>query len=167
MPGNDLPNLLSAITVALTLAVILFAWQTVREARRSTAEQQKAVAKLEAIGEAQESAVRELAAIHAADRRHRQLEQLRAIGRVVIVIRTAAEKELAGQASAGRLAGVDRHPWRCMEQSQLASELVGIDPPLPNCRALVGENQAAQVKRAADRANDELEVVFRSLGVGA
>lgn len=194
MPGNDLPNLFSVISIALTLVVILYAGRTVREAKKATAEEEKAVTALAAIVLAQQAAVSELnrlvieaaktstyaresadaarqtveiaAAAREADRRYRQLEQLRAIGRLAIVIRTEAERELARRVNDGQ-AITGGAPWRCMEQSQLESELVGADPPLPACSRLVGANQAAEVKADADQANAELRGVFRSLGVGA
>ena len=54
-----------------------------------------------------------------------------------------------------------------MEQAQLESELVGVDPPLPMCSALAGASQEAEVKAAPDRANSELRDVFHALGAGA
>jgi hypothetical protein len=177
MPGNDVPDLLSAISIALTLVVIFFAWRTVREAQKATTEQKQAVDELKKLvdtarqttdhaatsAEAAERTVELAAAAQEADRKHRQLEQLRAIGRLVIVIRTKAEDQLATAAKAMQL--TQFKAWRCMEQAQLESELVGVAPPLPKCRALVGANQAAEVKGAADQANAELRQVFLDLGV--
>jgi hypothetical protein len=60
VPGNDLPNLLSAVSIALTLAVIWFAWQTVSEAMRTTTEERNAVAELKTLGQAQADTVAEL-----------------------------------------------------------------------------------------------------------
>jgi len=158
MHGDDLPNILSVASIALTAVVVWFAWQTVREARRATAEEQNAVAELESLVAAAQQTADIAATAQAADWRHRQLEQLRAIGRLVVVIRTRAEEELAKRP-------YEPKAWRCMEQSQLESELVGVVPPLPKCRALVGENQASQVKSAADQANAEVRGAFHDLGV--
>jgi hypothetical protein len=42
---------------------------------------------------------------------------------------------------------------------------VGVEPPLPACKALVGESQAGQVLAKAAAAEAELEAVFCGLGV--
>jgi membrane protein implicated in regulation of membrane protease activity len=46
MHGDDLPNLLSAVSAALTVVVVVFAWRTVREAKRTTAEEKRTVGEL-------------------------------------------------------------------------------------------------------------------------
>src|ERR1700726_4733317 len=43
---------------------------------------------------------------------------------------------------------------------------VGVEPPLPEGKALVGESQADQARDKAAAAEVELEAVFRGLGVG-
>lgn len=43
---------------------------------------------------------------------------------------------------------------------------MGVQPPLPACKALLGESQADQVLDKATAAEAELEAVFRGLGVG-
>jgi hypothetical protein len=54
--------------------------------------------------------------------------------------------------------------WRCAQQDQLGSTVVGVVPPLPKCRALVEEQGTILVKDAAEKAEAELQDVFRSLG---
>jgi hypothetical protein len=171
MHWSDLPNWLNGALVAATFAVVWFAWQTVKESRAATAAERETVAELRTLVEAARDtaassastlqAARETAEIsraaREADERHRQLEQLRGIHRLVVEILAEAQRVLATSV-------MNRPTWRCPEQAQLGAALVGVVPPLPKCRALAGESQVGPVKMAADAADVELREVFRSLG---
>jgi hypothetical protein len=96
-----------------------------------------------------------------ADERHRQLEQLREVGRTVQRIKLSALE-------ADRLESITQEVnprWRSADQNLLGILLVGVEPSLPNCKALVGESQTGQVMTKAVAAENELETVFHGLGV--
>jgi hypothetical protein len=171
-----LGTVINCVLLVLTFAVVWFAWQTVRESRNATTaarETVTAVGKLLAV--AQETAASSAASVEAArqtveiaraarqaDERHRQLEQLREVGRTVQRIKLSALEamslESVGQALSPR--------WRSADQNALGILLVGVEPPLPKCKALVGESQAGQVLAKANAAEAELDTVFHGLGVG-
>jgi hypothetical protein len=169
VPGNDVPDLLSVISVALKLVVIVFAWRTVREAKKTTAEETKAVEKLRELVDAAtqsiahaatsaEAAQRTLdiaAGAQEAYRRHRQLELSRVIARLVEDIPSAAQQVLFYV----NVVEPSRRNWRCPEQPLLKAALVALDPDLPKCRSLVGANGAGVMKMAADAASIELDQV--------
>jgi len=60
MRGDDLPNILSVVSIVLTLIVVMYARGTIMEARRTTAEERSAVIQLTALGVAQQATVGEL-----------------------------------------------------------------------------------------------------------
>jgi hypothetical protein len=172
-----LGTVINCVLVVLTFAVVWFAWQTVRESRKATTAAQEtvtAVGKLLAV--AQETAASSAASVEAArqtveiarearqaDERHRQLEQLRVVGRTVQRIKLGALEAMRLRESVGQLADPR---WRSADQNALGILLVGVEPPLPECKALVGESQAGQVLAKAAAAEAELEAVFRGLGIG-
>jgi hypothetical protein len=169
-----LGTVINCVLVVLTLAVVWFAWQTVREARNATTAARDtvtAVGKLLAV--AQETAASSAASVEAArqtveiaqatreaDERHRQLEQLREVGRTVQRIKLSALEAVRLRESVGQPAGPR---WKSADQNALGILLVGVEPPLPACKALVGESQAGQVLDKAAAAEAELETVFRGL----
>lgn len=72
MHGNDVPDILGALTVLATLLVIWFAWQTVREARKATGEERNAVSELRSLVQTTRSLVEQARSAEAeADRRAR------------------------------------------------------------------------------------------------
>jgi hypothetical protein len=96
-----------------------------------------------------------------ADRRYRQLDQLRAIHRLVQDVRMAA----AGAVRAEAMATIPPRPtWRCAQQEELRHALVGAVPELPMCRALAVTSDAIKVRAAGGAAEVEVGDVFRSLG---
>lgn len=97
-----------------------------------------------------------------ADERHRQLEHLREIGRTVQRIKLSALEAWHVQSIAQEV----NPRWRTADQNALGILLVGVEPPLPECKALVGESHARQVLAKAVAAEAELETVFHNLGVG-
>jgi hypothetical protein len=98
-----------------------------------------------------------------ADKRYRQLEQLREIGRSVQRILLSA-LQASDPSAIAQVPNLERAPRRSAEQNVLGILLVGVDPPLPKCKALVGANQASEVAAAAREADSELAAVFHSLG---
>jgi hypothetical protein len=127
---------INVVLVAATLAVIWFASLAVRESRKATSAAEKTVTKAGEIVDA----VRDLLA---AAERDRRLRQLRAIGGLVEDIFWQAMTQ--GPVWAGR----------CKEQNELAHALVGVEPPLPKCSAVVGAGEAGPVSAAAREAREE------------
>jgi hypothetical protein len=174
MNWSDLPNWINGVLVVATFAVVWFAWRTVKESQKATAAEGEIVRELAALVEAATDtatssastmqAARETVDVskdaREADERYRQLEQLRAIYRLVLEIRIKARDTIAAEGAGAPVSAA----WRCPEQNQLGSMLVGVVPKLPKCRALAGESQAKKVKMAADAADVEVREVFRSLG---
>jgi len=179
-----LGTVINCVLVVLTFAVVWFAWQTVRESRKATkaaGDTVTAVGKLLAV--AQETAESSAASVEAArqtveiaretveiaraarqaDEHHRQVEQLREVGRTVQRIKLGALEAMRLRESVGQQANPR---WRSADQNALGILLVGVEPPLPKCKALVGESQAGQVLNMAVAAEAELETVFHGLGVG-
>jgi hypothetical protein len=91
----------------------------------------------------------------AVSERHRQLEQLREIGRAVQRIKLEALQ----------VSQVNQYGWwRSVEQNVLRVLLVGVEPPLPKCVALTGESQPSAVATAAQAAEAEWTQVFHDPG---
>jgi HD-GYP domain-containing protein (c-di-GMP phosphodiesterase class II) len=205
-------TVINCALLLLTAAVVLFAWQTVRESRKATKAAQDTVAAMEKLLTASEAstqaaretveeskettraaqdtvaAVEKLLAVardtataseasaraaretveitdaaQEADRRYRQLGQLREIGRSVQrILLDALQAMDATYVSAESMLAKAR--WRSAEQNALGVLLVGVEPPLPKCKALVGANQVSEVAAAAREADTELAAVFHSLG---
>src|SRR5579859_581445 len=140
-----LGTVINCVLVVLTFAVVWFARQTVRESRKATTAAQEtvtAVGKLLAV--AQETAASSAASVETArqtveiaraarqaDERHRQLEQLREVGRTVQRIKLGALEAMRLRESVGQL-GDSR--WRSADQNALGILLVGVEPPLPECK---------------------------------
>lgn len=57
MHGDDLPHILSVVSIVLTLIVVMYARGTIMEARRTTAEERSAVIQLRAAGTTGQPAV--------------------------------------------------------------------------------------------------------------
>ncbi len=169
----DLNTGINIVLVLATIAVVLYARQTVREARNATAEEKKIVTELQKLVATAEQnaassattmeAARETAEISRAAlddaRRYRQLEQLRAIYRLVQDIRLSVDNAKVMEAT-----GVSRPTWRCPQQGELRHAIVGSVPELPKCRELAGASGTLQVGAAVEYADDELGNAFRSLG---
>jgi hypothetical protein len=157
----------NAILIALTLAVIVFAKQTVTESRKATRAARDTVSALEnllavalhtaASSEAAAKAARETVqaatAGRAADERDRKVRRLRQIAELVERI---FEKAAAAD-------GRTRPAWRCMEQRELPPLLVGVEPPLPKSDHLAGSSQAGSVFAAAFDAREEIAEQLRNL----
>jgi hypothetical protein len=93
----------------------------------------------------------------ASSAKHEQLiRDLRDVGNLVERIAS-----LADEPAQNRWFGLPR--WRCEEQNRLDFLLVGIDLPLPKCRALIGENGANAVLAAAREARNEIKAALRQL----
>lgn len=173
---DALGTVINCVLLVLTFAVVWFAWQTVKEGRKATTAARDTVSAVEnLLTAAQETAASSAASVEAArqtveiaqaarqaDERHRQLERLREVGRIVQRIKLSALEAEHLQAATQAV----NRPWRCQDQNALGILLVGIEPPLPKCKALVGESQAGQVLNMAVAAEAELETVFHGLGVG-
>jgi hypothetical protein len=101
-----------------------------------------------------------------ADERYTQLAHLREIGRSVQRILLSALQAMDSDLSASAESMTPylaKARWRSAEQNMLGVLLVGVEPPLPKCKALVGESQAGQVVAAARVADAELAAVFHNL----
>lgn len=178
----DVANLvLTCILVALTLVVVIVAWLTVKESKKATDAMKKTVSTLETLltitrdtataSQASAQAARETVEIagaaREADQRYRQLAQLREIGRSVQRILVSALQAMDSDLSVSTESMTPylaQARWRSAEQNMLGVLLVGVEPPLPQCKALVGESQAGQVITAARAADAELAAVFHDLG---
>jgi hypothetical protein len=169
--GVDVNTAINIVLVAATILVVVFAKQTVTEARNTTAEEKKTVAELQKLVQAADEtaassaytmqAARETAEVsrtaREADRRYRQLEQLRAIHRLVQDIGRAADNAVPPSISV-------QMNWRCARQDELTTAIVGAVPQLPKCRELAGKSGVVEVAAAVGCADAELGHAFRSLG---
>lgn len=182
MHGDDLPNVLSAVSIALTVVVIFFAWRTVAEAKRTTAEERKTVGELtkllDAVGQLRTSSevalkaaerTMELAAeARDAEQRNSQVALLRQLLKIVEEIQLASSGQSAMLFNAG-----SRDPsswdssWKCPQQHDLEAALkgVGVGTDLPMCRILTVSRGADKVSIAATQAGVELQDALRALGV--
>jgi len=180
---------INVVLVAATLVVIWYAKNTVTESRKATDAARATVAAVEALqkvakaqlsaadaaAQAAENAVTSLddvssrllevaqlthaaveaaKAAHEADERDREIRRLREIGELVERIFEKAADETGYHSVGG---------WRCMEQRELPPLLVGVDPPLPVCDKLAGDNQARQVFGSAQDARREIAERLRQL----
>jgi hypothetical protein len=160
MHWSDLPNWLSGVTVVVTLVVVWYARQTVREARRATAEEKKTVAKLEellgVVGDltassrdtlkAAERTAELTAEARDAAQRNSQVALLRQLLRTVEEIQSAsAHKAAAHLQDQGPIAEWDEE-WRCPQQHDLAAALKGAaGTELSACRSLAAARGAINV----------------------
>jgi hypothetical protein len=173
MSSQDVSNLINAVLVVATLVVVAFAWLTVREAKKATAEERNTVAELKNLVQAatdtaassastmtaaRETADISKAALDAAER-YQQLGQLRLINGLVDAIRKEVWDAIASDT------WVPGPDWQAEAQDQLMRAIIGSNPALPKCRALATTRGAAEVESATVEAYRELGDVFRSLGV--
>jgi hypothetical protein len=182
MHGDDLPNLLSAVSAALTVVVIVFAWRTVVEAKRATAEEKKTVSELtkllEAVGAlrtASETALKaaertvELAAqARDAERWNSHVALLRQLLRIVEQIQGESGQQISAMLTVGHRDPDDWDPqWKCPQQHDLAAALkrVAEGTELPMCRILTVTARADKVSFASTQAGVELQDALRALGV--
>jgi hypothetical protein len=93
------------------------------------------------------------------DQRHRQLEQLRTIYRLVLAVDRFAQSERSRMPAAANMAD-----WRALQQNELRHEIVGSVPKLPKCRELSAPSGLLEVIAAAGHAREELAHAFRGLG---
>jgi len=170
MSSNDIPNILSGITVVLTLVVIWFAWRTVIEARAATKEEQNVVSQLKAVVQAAEKTAASSASTLDAARQQlsrltnslkgqefgRQFEQLQQAHRLILLIGKTAKAAAATQPER------DWPRWRCHEQDELRIALAGEQNSLPAVRALAGANGIGEVIAAAEEADREVENLKRA-----
>jgi hypothetical protein len=171
MHGDDLPDLLGLVSIALTLVVIWYARGTIIEARKATTEEKNTVAELQslltAVGdltatsrdtlkEARRTA--ELASqAQDRDQSAQLVAQLRQILRLTKEIEVAASQDPTGVEAS----------WRCVEQLYLAAALDHYSSvELSECRKLVDIRGMAAVKAAAEAASFEVDSALRSRGVG-
>lgn len=143
----------NAILIALTLAVIVFAKQTVTESRKATSAARDTAASSEAAATAARETVQAATAGRAADERDHKVRRLRQIAELVERI---FEKAAAAD-------GRTRPAWRCIEQRELPPLLVGVEPPLPKSDHLAGSSQAGSVFAAAVEAREEIAEQLRNL----
>lgn len=174
MHGDDLPDSLSAISIALTLVVIWFAWRTVREARKATEEEQKTVAELGNLlvvtAEIQSHArytleyARQTAELAGAagkrDERRQDIEVLRAMQAIAGRIQHIVQDHMEATPGTWR----DDTSWSCYQQTELAQLLTRITLELPATRALAHATGAAPVMAGCGRAYLEIQDVLTGLG---
>jgi hypothetical protein len=171
MPGDDLPNLLSAVSIALTLVVIFFARRTVTEAKQATAEEKNTVRELTklltAVGELTASSERSVKAGEQTlefavktwdtERRHSHASKLRHVLKIV--------DEIHGKGARTFEPADPGNSWRCDEQDYLEAELTRLDgTDLPRCRVLARSRGVDNVVIAASEAKVELERTLLALG---
>jgi len=124
MSSQDISNLINAVLVAATFAIVVIAGRTVREAKRTTAElktlvqtaKDTAASSATTMQAARDTAEISQAALDAAER-YRQLEQLRAVHRLILEILQEARHTLAIEKANPRTYAVDPR-WRCIQQNQ-------------------------------------------------
>jgi hypothetical protein len=182
MHGDGLPNVLSAVSIALTMVVIFFAWRTVAEAKRATAEERKTVGELtklldavcqlrassEVALKAAERTVELAAEARNAEQRNSQVALLRQLLKIVEEIQSAAGQESTKlvRAGFGDLSSWDSS-WKCPQQHDLEAALKGVSggTDLPMCRILTAPRGADKVGFAATAAGVELQDTLRAFGV--
>jgi hypothetical protein len=160
MHGDDLPDILSVASIALTLVVVLYARATVREARKATDEERNTVTELKAlIGVVSDLAASAAGTLQAAQRtavqgaRAHEVEQLRAM----LNLTEQLEK-----------ASYERN-WKRSEDLQKTLAAVRGDFPrsLPCTSAAVASSAAnfSELNDAAVKAITEIQGELRRLGV--
>ena len=173
MSSQGFSNLINIVLVVATFAVVVFAWRTVREAKKTTAEERKTVAQLQALVQtAKETAASSASTMQAAKetarisratldaaQRYRQREQLHRIQLLVDDIRRVANSNAVTE---------HRDPmappnWQSPKQFELGRALVGAGHDLPKCRALANAHGVTEVTSAVAYANNELDDVFQDL----
>jgi hypothetical protein len=172
--GDDLPDLLSAISTALTLVVIWFAWRTVGEARAATAEQKETVTALRSLIDvtgqlataSRDSldAARQTASL-AADagqdaRERRAIETLQTMARTVEKIRTQADE------ACRTLSGTAESKWSCRDQVALQFQMIKLPVTLRSCDRLYRTTGAREVREACPDARAQIEAGLAGLGAG-
>jgi preprotein translocase subunit YajC len=170
MHGDDLPDILSVVAIVLTLVVIWFAQQTVREARKATQEERNAVNELrelvttvgglaasttQLVGSAEISSVLASAAGER-DKLRDLIERLKSMLKLVYEINNSAYERAA--------TGPEYAFWTCPEQQDLGATLQGIELDLPGCKELARAYGTHSVYQAAPAAAVELQNMLHDLG---
>jgi hypothetical protein len=106
MHGDDLPNILSVVSIVLTLIVMMYARGTIMEVRRTTAEERSAVIQLTAIGAAQQATVGELQTLGQGTKDLQEQASKAAMASLAQAKAAWVEADLARQASPSR-----SRPW--------------------------------------------------------
>lgn len=135
----------SVVTAAGTLAVVLLAWKpwkaspAMEKAATQSASYDRQIAEI-------------TAAARDADERFRQRQQLQEVGKLAKMIRMAAM-------DATRRGHSDSPTWKCGDQDLLQIALVGAE--LPKCRMLVWARNPGTVVAAAMAAEMEVAAAVR------